>query len=47
MTTKEKILLVHPEISHKKQTFQGVIENEPVELEYYMAMLTATGPARW
>ena len=43
MTIKEKILLVHPEISHKKQTFQGVIENEPVELEYYMAMLKEEG----
>lgn len=41
--TKEKILLVHPEISHKKQSFQGIIENEPVELEYYVTMLKEEG----
>ena len=36
---KNKILLVHPEISRTKYNFAGVIENEPLELEYISAIL--------
>ena len=36
---KNKVLLVHPEISHSKYNFNGVIENEPLELEYIAAIL--------
>ena len=38
-----KFLLVHPEISRTKYNFMGVIENEPLELEYISAMLKDRG----
>lgn len=34
-----KFLLVHPEISRKRFNFAGVIENEPLELEYISTIL--------
>ena len=34
-----KVLLVHPEIFHSKYNFNGVIENEPLELEYIVSVL--------
>lgn len=39
MRSKKKVLLVHPEISHSKYNFNGVIENEPLELEYIVSVL--------
>lgn len=36
---KEKVLLIHPEISRTKYNFKGVIDNEPLELEYIVAVL--------
>lgn len=39
----KKILLVHPEISRTKYNFAGVIDNEPLELEYIWAMLKSEG----
>lgn len=39
MKKSHKVLLVHPEISHSKYNFNGVIENEPLELEYIVAVL--------
>ncbi len=36
---KKKVLLVHPEISHSKYDFDGIIENEPLELEYIVPVL--------
>lgn len=39
MSQKIKVLLVHPEISHSKYNFNGVIENEPLELEYIVSVL--------
>lgn len=51
MNMKEnlKILLVHPEISRNKYNFAGVIDNEPLELEYISAMLKECGyvPEIW
>ncbi len=38
-TKRNKVLLVHPEISHTKYNFDGVIENEPLELEYIVPIL--------
>ena len=35
----KKVLLVHPEISHSMFHFNGVIENEPLELEYIVSIL--------
>ena len=35
----KKVLLVHPEISHSKYNFDGIIENEPLELEYIFSVL--------
>ena len=40
---KVKVLLVHPEISHSKYNFDGVIENEPLELEYIVPILKKAG----
>ncbi|WP_295157135.1 radical SAM protein [uncultured Ruminococcus sp.] len=39
----KKILLVHPEISRTKYDFGGIIDNEPLELEYIWAMLKDAG----
>lgn len=39
----KKVLLVHPEISRNKYNFAGVIDNEPLELEYIAALLHETG----
>lgn len=49
MKENKKILLVHPEISHNKYNFTGVIENEPLELEYISALLKERGfaPEIW
>lgn len=38
-----KVLLVHPEVSRNKYNFAGVIENEPLELEYISTMLKEAG----
>ena len=35
----KKILLVHPEVSRNKYNFNGILENEPLELEYISAVL--------
>ena len=35
----KKALLVHPEISHTKYNFDGIIENEPLELEFIVPIL--------
>ncbi len=43
MNNKKKFLLVHPEISRTKYNFAGVIDNEPLELEYISAMLKEYG----
>ena len=43
MEENKRILLVHPEISRTKYNFAGVIDNEPLELEYIYAMLKAEG----
>ena len=40
---KKKILLIHPEISRTKYNFAGVIDNEPLELEYISALLEKEG----
>lgn len=40
---KRRVLLVHPEISRTKYNFAGVIENEPLELEYIVPILEAKG----
>lgn len=39
----KKILLVHPEISRTKYNFAGIIDNEPLELEYIWTMLKDAG----
>ncbi|MBO5162973.1 MAG: radical SAM protein [Ruminococcus sp.] len=39
----KKALLIHPEISRTKYNFAGVIDNEPLELEYISAMLKSSG----
>ena len=38
-----KFLLVHPETSRTKYNFKGVIDNEPLELEYISSMLKEHG----
>lgn len=38
-----KVLLIHPEISRTKYNFAGVIDNEPLELEYIAALLREQG----
>lgn len=43
MSGNKKILLVHPEISRTKYNFAGVIDNEPLELEYIYALLLKEG----
>lgn len=37
------ILLIHPEISRTKYNFEGIIENECLELEYISAMFKSEG----
>lgn len=39
MNKIKRVLLVHPEISNSKYNFNGVIENEPLELEYIVPIL--------
>ena len=39
MEDNRRFLLVHPEISRTKYNFAGIIDNEPLELEYIYAML--------
>lgn len=39
----KKILLVHPEVSRNKYNFNGILENEPLELEYISAVLKQAG----
>lgn len=39
----KRFLLVHPEISRTKYNFAGVIDNEPLELEYIYSMLKSKG----
>ena len=39
MKRSKRVLLVHPEISNSKYNFNGVIENEPLELEYIVSVL--------
>ncbi|GHU74395.1 B12-binding domain-containing radical SAM protein [Clostridia bacterium] len=39
----KRVLLVHPEISRTKYNFAGVIENEPLELEYIVPVLRGAG----
>ena len=43
MKKNDKVLLVHPEISRTKYNFAGIIDNEPLELEYICAMLRDEG----
>ena len=43
MKENRKVLLVHPEISRTKYNFAGIIDNEPLELEYIWAMLVQEG----
>lgn len=38
-----KVLLIHPEISRTKYNFAGVIDNEPLDLEYIAALLKQDG----
>ncbi|MBP0966649.1 MAG: cobalamin-dependent protein, partial [Oscillospiraceae bacterium] len=49
MAENNRVLLVHPEISRTKYNFAGVIDNEPLELEYISAMLKERGyvPEIW
>ncbi len=49
MQEKKRFLLVHPEISRTKYNFAGVIDNEPLELEYLWTMLAEQGytPEIW
>ncbi|MDD6279383.1 MAG: hypothetical protein PUA81_06330 [Oscillospiraceae bacterium] len=42
-SAKKRFLLVHPEISRTKYNFAGVIDNEPLELEYIYALLKSQG----
>lgn len=39
----KRVLLIHPEISRTKYNFAGVIDNEPLELEYIAALLKERG----
>lgn len=43
MNSNKRFLLVHPEISRTKYNFAGIIDNEPLELEYLSALLKANG----
>ena len=43
MTENKRVLLVHPEISRTKYNFAGIIDNEPLELEYIWAVLEKAG----
>lgn len=43
MNNNKAVLLVHPEISRTKYNFAGIIDNEPLELEYIYAMLKNEG----
>ena len=43
MNANRKVLLVHPEISRTKYNFAGIIDNEPLELEYIFAVLLKEG----
>lgn len=49
MREHRRVLLVHPEISRNKYNFAGVIDNEPLELEYIAAVLKDKGyePEIW
>lgn len=49
MTENNRILLVHPEISRTKYNFAGIIDNEPLELEYLWTLLQNAGfaPQIW
>lgn len=38
-----RVLLIHPEISRTKYNFAGVIDNEPLDLEYIAALLVKEG----
>lgn len=42
-SAQKRFLLVHPEISRTKYNFAGVIDNEPLELEYIYALLKSQG----
>lgn len=43
MQDNNRFLLIHPEISRTKYNFAGVIDNEPLELEYLCALLRQKG----
>lgn len=43
MSLIKKALLIHPEISRTKYNFAGIIDNEPLELEYIAAVLVKNG----
>lgn len=43
MQNNKRFLLIHPEISRTKYNFAGVIDNEPLELEYLYALLKQNG----
>lgn len=43
MNDNKVVLLVHPEISRTKYNFSGVIDNEPLELEYIYTLLRKEG----
>ena len=43
MEENKRVLLVHPEISRTKYNFAGVIDNEPLELEYICTVLKENG----
>lgn len=43
MEHNKRFLLVHPEISRNKYNFAGIIDNEPLELEYIYSMLKSMG----
>lgn len=43
MQNDKRFLLIHPEISRTKYNFAGVIDNEPLELEYLYALLRQNG----
>ncbi len=43
MINNNLVLLVHPEISRTKYNFAGIIDNEPLELEYICSLLRSEG----
>jgi hypothetical protein len=43
MMKNNTVLLVHPEISRTKYNFAGIIDNEPLELEYICTALENAG----